>query len=319
MRSFLLYILAPFLLSLSSCSDPYFKNDYKDNSPTSGKLKVYYDEGLFLHVSNQARTFESQYPNARIEEIMSTENEAIQALYNDSCEAIVINRMLSGDEMKTFASKKYIPKYSAVAVSGVAVISSTACCINRITLTELRALISEKNELMDSMKKPCRIKILFDKKNSSVMHYLHDSVLKGGDFSGNCRVMNNSKECLDSVMNSSNTLALIDFSWISDRDDPFYKTFGGQFRILPVANNTAGKMDTLEYAYPDQSNFKLGKYPMSRTIYVIRKVGDFTLAKGFESFVAGPKGQTIFLKQGLLPTKQQERSVQVKFVPMNVN
>jgi hypothetical protein len=35
--------------------------------------------------------------------------------------------------------------------------------------------------------------------------------------------------------------------------------------------------------------------------------------------VAGPKGQITFLKQGLLPTKQQERIVEVKMEPMSGN
>jgi hypothetical protein len=43
----------------------------------------------------------------------------------------------------------------------------------------------------------------------------------------------------------------------------------------------------------------------------MRKTGEFTLAKGFESFVAGPKGQLTFLKQGLLPIRQAERNVTI--------
>src|SRR3954470_2622547 len=94
----------------ASC-DNYFKNDYRDNSPTSGKLKVYYDEGLRLHVRNQGLTFEWQYPQAAIQLTESTENEAVQALYTDSCEAIVISRLLNDIEKKAFAGKKYFPKY----------------------------------------------------------------------------------------------------------------------------------------------------------------------------------------------------------------
>ena len=64
---------------ITSCDTTYFKNDYVDNSPTSGKLKVYYDEGLRLHIENQVYTFESQYPGAKVEPIETTENEAVQA------------------------------------------------------------------------------------------------------------------------------------------------------------------------------------------------------------------------------------------------
>jgi hypothetical protein len=44
---------------------------------------------------------------------------------------------------------------------------------------------------------------------------------------------------------------------------------------------------------------------------VYRNTDDFSLAKGFETFVAGPKGQNTFLKQGLLPTHQQERNIKI--------
>ena len=96
------------ILLVTSCSTPYFKNDYEDNSPTSGKLKVYYDEGLELHVKNQTFTFMAHYPGAKVELFSSSENDAVQALYNDSCKVIVISRLLNENEKKSFRIKKFI-------------------------------------------------------------------------------------------------------------------------------------------------------------------------------------------------------------------
>jgi hypothetical protein len=48
----------------------------------------------------------------------------------------------------------------------------------------------------------------------------------------------------------------------------------------------------------------------------MRKTGEFSLAKGYESFVAGPKGQLTFLKQGLLPHRQSERQIKINLEPL---
>jgi len=93
-KRYLLVLTVFVVCCLSACTD-YYKNDYVDNSPTSGKLKVYYDEGLQLHVKNQAETFQAIYPSAHVQLVQVTEAEAVMALFNDSCEAIVIERGLT--------------------------------------------------------------------------------------------------------------------------------------------------------------------------------------------------------------------------------
>lgn len=301
-----------FSLLLAGCSTPYFKNDYEDNSPTSGKLKVYYDEGLELHVKNQAYTFESQYHEAHVELFSVTESEAVEALYNDSCKVIVMSRLLTEKESKSFASKDLVPKYSAVAKSAVALITNINTPLDSLGYLQVVDLLTKPFVCKDSISNDTRLNVLFDKKNSGVMHYLHDSVIKGQPFSGSCSVLKSTSESINYVAQHKNTIAFIDFSWLSDNDDSLVKANSGKIKLISVSKAKGAKCE-----YPHQSSFKLGTYPFTRTVYVIRRSGEFTLGKGFESFIAGPKGQTIFLKQGLLPTKQQERSVEIKMEPLN--
>lgn len=314
MRSTLLFsgLLALFVvLLLSGCADPYFKNDYEDNSPTSGKLKVYYDEGLQLHVKNQAYTFESQYPNVHLETFSTTENDAVQALYNGSCKAIIISRLLTEKEKEAFKSKDLFPKFSAVSKSGIALITNIGSPVDSLSYNDVLTLLSKDFVVKDSLKNDTKIKVLLDRNNSATVHYLLDSVLKATKFSPNCTALKSTLESIDYVAKNKNTVAFIDFAWLSDRDDSLVKSYAGKIKYVAVSKSTGGICE-----YPSQSSFKLGTYPFTRTVYVIRRAGEFTLAKGFESFVAGPKGQTIFLKQGLLPTKQQERSVQINMEPL---
>ncbi|HOZ86309.1 MAG TPA: substrate-binding domain-containing protein [Bacteroidia bacterium] len=299
-----------FLLCLASC-DSALKTDYAErNSPTTGQLKIFYDEGLALHVKNQALTFESHYADAHLSLFPCAESEAVQALYDDSCEAIVISRPLSASERKAFETKDYFPKFSAVAKSAVALITNTGTSIRKLTYDEVIKLLTQPFEIKDSTGNTIKLTVIFDKNNSSVIHYLKDSLLKGKDFSSSCNILNSSLESINYVAQNKNTIAFIDFAWLSDVDDSIYKTTKNKIKFIAVDRHDS------VFTYPDQSSFKLGTYPFTRTVYVYRKTGDFTLAKGFESFVAGPKGQLTFLKQGLLPNRQSERKIEINTEPL---
>jgi len=304
-RNFHLLIASAIGFALCSCNAP-FKNDYQDNSPTSGKLKVYYDEGLALHVKNQTATFESQYKNVAIELFQTSENEAVQALYTDSCEAIVISRLLTDLEKKAFSSKNYSPKYSAVAKSGVALITNVNTNISNLSYDEIMALLKRPYTFKDSIGNEQSLRVLFDKNNSAVLHYMIDSVLKEKQLSSSCSILNSTLESINYVAGNKNALAFIDFAWLSDADDSVYKANIHKIKFVSIS-----KKGSNTFEFPDQSSFKLGLYPFIRTVYVMRKTGEFSLAKGFESFIAGPKGQLTFLKQGLLPTRQGERSIHI--------
>lgn len=304
-------LLFPAGLSISllfACSEGASVLEYEKNTPTSGDLKVYYDEGLETHVKNQAYTFEVLYPRVNLSLVSSTESQAIQALYNDSCEAIVISRLLNNKEKKAFASRNYSPKYSMVAISGIALITNAGNSLVGLSVQEISDLLTnEGKNLKDTLGNPLKLHAVFDQNNSAIVHYMLDSVLKTQKLSGNCSILNSSIETINYIAQNKNAVGFINYAWISDVDDSVFKANRSKVRILGVS-----KAENSDYFLPDASNFKLRNYPFVRNVYVIRKLGDFTLSKGFESFVAGPKGQLTFLKQGLLPARQGERNIEVK-------
>ena len=132
-----------FCFLISSC-DNYYKNDYVDNSPTSGKLKVYSSEGLELHINNQITTFSSLYNNANVENITACESEIVRALLIDSCKAIVMSRLLGEQEVKAFDQKQLHPMYSPLAKSGVALITSVNTKISQLTVEQIKQLLGAR-------------------------------------------------------------------------------------------------------------------------------------------------------------------------------
>jgi phosphate transport system substrate-binding protein len=306
MKRFSFFITMPFLLFEVACTSGYFKNDYSDNSPTSGKLKVYCDEGFASHAKNQALTFEGQYPKASIEVVPSTELAAIKALYDDSCKAIFISRELSEAEKKSFASKTLNPRFSVVAYSGIAIITNTGTPVEKLTTAQVRDLITLPAISRDSVHQTSKLTAVFDNSQSSVTHYLKAKVAGGKEFSRNCSALNSTMELLHYVSKTPNVIGFIDFALLSDRDDPLFKEWIKKVKLIPLGAGNG------IYTEPNQSSFKTGAFPFTRKVYLYTQAPEFSLAKGFQSFVAGPKGQMTFLKQGLLPFKQQERNIEVK-------
>ncbi len=306
----LIFAIFPF-----ACSSPSTEIQHVNNTPTSGELNVYFEDGLEKQVQNQAYTFGAIYYRAKINLFPSSENHAIQALYNDSCEAIVITRLLNKRELKTFASKKYEPKYSFVAKTGMAIICNTTLALNKLKFSDVLSLVNSTNTIVDSLGNTIRINLLIDKSGSAVNNYIKDSLLTGQNLPTYFSSLNSGIDAINYVAEHQNALAFVDFALLSDVDDSLSKAVSNKIRLLAIG----AKSHNGRYEQPNQSSFKLGSYPFTRNVYVMRKTGDFTLAKGFESFVAGPKGQTMFLKQGLLPSRQQERSVNVNFEALNLN
>ncbi len=284
--------------------------EYEKDSPTSGKLKVYYGEGLTLHIKNHIYTFESIYERAKVEAVVTSEEEAVKNLLDDSCTGIIINRLLNENELKVLTQKNLSQNYTALAKTGVALIVNRQSLLSKLTVQQVVELLSDKLIVKDSLGKDLEPVAVFDSKTSSVTRYLLDSLLQGKKFGSKCSAVNNSMELLSliSASDNKNTIGFIDFAWLSDKDDSLYKAYANTIKFLPI-----GRIDSV-YFEPNQSSFKTGEYPFTRTIYYLRRSGDFTLSKGFESFMSGPKGQMLFLKQGLLPCRQQERAIEIKTV-----
>jgi phosphate transport system substrate-binding protein len=293
----------------SSCGNDQQVREIED-SPTSGVLNVYYNEDLARHVKNHVYTFEGLYPDASVNAIGATEDQAIRFLLNDSCKGIIINRLLGENEKKAFEQKQNFPKYSALAFTGVALIVNTNSDLTHLTTKQVIELLSNKLVVKDSANKDFEPNAILDNKASAVTRYLMDSVLQGESFGPKCSATKNSLELINTITTTTNAIGFIDFAWLSDRDDSLFKAYKDRIRFIAL-----GKTDTL-FTEPNQSSFKLGNYPFTRCIYFIRNTGDFTLAKGFEAFMAGPKGQLMFLKQGLLPFRQAERIIEVNMKPL---
>jgi phosphate transport system substrate-binding protein len=280
----------------------------KQDSPTSGKTELFFDEGLTLHIQNQIYTFKTVYKYADITLRSSNEKECIEALYNDSSKVIAISRPLTDKELAQFKAKNIEPQTSFVAGDAIAFVVSKEFADSTISLQELTDILKGNDS---TFFKGQRVKLLFDNANSGSTRHLKDSLIPGSAFGSNCTTVNNTKELIKAVALNPFTIGVCDYAWLSDKDDTTTKDFLKTVKILAVSKNNN------ETAYmPDQSNIATKAYPICRTICIIRRSAEFSLGKGIETFIAGPTGQLIFLKQGLPPNRQEERVIEVDMTPV---
>jgi phosphate transport system substrate-binding protein len=289
---------------LVSCSDDGYQV-VEENSPTSGKLKVYCERGMQLHIKNQAYTFEKIYNRAKIELVYCNESEAVQALFNDSCKTIVMNRQLSSNEEEQFKKKNIFISAMFVGKSAVALISNKEAPDSSITIESLIAILSG-----DTAGRRFKT-IIFESEKTSTALYCQDSLLQGKPLGKNCYAASDVNDLVSRINNNKNAIGVMDYIWISDSDDSLHKSFLSKIALLPVA----AKGNETAY-FPDQSNIQTNDYPLTRNMYMIRRGEDFSLAAGFITYVAGPDGQIIMLKSGLAPWRQPERLISVDMSPV---
>ena len=297
-------VLSAVIFSSCGMQDDITKKD----SPTSGKAILYFDEGLTLHIQNQIYTFKTIYKYADISLRSSNEKECIEALYNDSTKVISISRQLSEKELKQFQAKNIFPQTSIVAGNAIAFIVSKFFADSTISILELQELLKGNDS---TFIKGQHIQMIFDNANSGATRQLKDSIIPLFSFGKNCKALNNTPELMKAVAANSSAIGVCDFAWLSDKDDNTTKEFLKTVKILAVSklNNETAYM-------PDQSNIATKIYLLCRNICIIRRSAEFSLGKGIETFIAGPTGQLMFLKQGLPPNRQEERLIKIDLTPL---
>jgi phosphate transport system substrate-binding protein len=280
----------------------------KKDSPTTGKVNFYFDEGLTLHIQNQMSTFKTTYTYADINLVSTDEKTCIEALFNDSAKVIGISRMLSEDEIKKFKQKNISVNTSLVAQDAIAIIVNTNFSDSTISIQQLKQLLRGNDS---NYVKGKHIHVVFDNQNSGSIRQLKDSILEKNNFGKNCSAVKNTPELITSISQNSLSIGICDFAWLSDKDDITTKAFLKTVKILAVS-----KKDFEKAYMPDQSNIATHDYPLLRNICIIRRSSEFTLGKGIETFIAGPVGQMMFLKQGLPPNRQEERLIEIDMSPL---
>ena len=293
MKIYLLLVGLGFGVFLAGCGDSAGAGTQE--TLTSGRIRVSADESFKPVMDSQVKVFEAQNPGAKIVVDYKPEAECLRDLMNDSVRMVIVTRGPSREEEKLMTDKyKFKPVFGSLAVDAVAVIVNNKSKDTLFTIPEIQGMLRGNSQY--------KYKVLLDgARQTSTVRYVRDSLLKGEPFSKNVVGAANSEAVIEYVSNHNDAIGMIGVSWIGNSDDTAQLSFLGKIKLAQIECRGCGGT----YVHPYLGNIALGKYPMVRPLYYVLKENYEGLGSGFANFLIYEKGQLIFKRAYLLPTRMQ--------------
>lgn len=285
-----------------------------DETPTRGNIKIAVDESYKLLMDAEIYTFQSLYPDAKLNTTVTNEFDAVSLLLKDSVRLIVISRQLTTAEDNQLKSKQFIARSTKIAFDALAFIVNKDNPDSNLRFDQIKDIflgkISKWNQINKSSKLE-GINVVFDNAKSGNTRYVKEKFNITGNFPANCFAVNSNEEVVNYIQNNKNGLGIISVNWISDSQDTVSNKFLQKIVVAGVSED--GDDEGLgPFLKPYQGYIAEGSYPFVREVYIICRESFAGLGTGFASFVAGDQGQRIIRRSGLVPAQMPIRLVEIK-------
>ncbi|MGN8072269.1 PstS family phosphate ABC transporter substrate-binding protein [Mucilaginibacter sp. SG564] len=273
-----------------------------DNNVKAGTATFVADASFSPILDQELYIFLNANPNAKINVLYKTENEAVNNLLNDSVRVAILSRELTADERAVLTKRTLAIETLRFAIDAVALIVNKASNDTTITVGQLKKMLTGQADLNRT--------IVFDNPNSSLVRYLKDFSGSKGFTQKNIYALKSNKEVLKYVSEHPDALGITGFSWLNDPDKD-YAGYVDNVKIVGVRDES-NKQYPDTYFKPSQESLVLKQYPLSRGLYIINCTSKVGLAMGFANFLGSQVGQRIILKSGLLPDSIPTREISIK-------
>lgn len=284
----------------------------RTDTMTSGAIQVGIDETCLPFMRDEIAVFESQNPDASITPLYVTDEEAIDLLLKDSLRLVVAARDFTQAEKDRLKANKLLPRSNKIAKDAVALIIHRAnkdTLLSLITLKKILtgAITDWKEVIPGSTLGP--IRVVFDNPASSTIRFVKDTVCQGEAFGPAIKAQASNEAVITFVAETPNALGIIGAGWIADKKDTLNLTFTNKIRVMALTPYEEAREDN-SYL-PQAAWIAMGRYPLTRDVYMLTSDAPSHLPSGFMHFVGGEKGQRLILKSGLVPANAPLRVISV--------
>ena len=307
-RVYAVMFLPMCLFIFASCGN---KSGRASDTPTSGDITIAVDETLRPIIEAETDTFQSTYKYAKIKTLYLPENDAMQAMLQDSARLVIATRPLNKEEEEYFKKIKITVKPLKIAIDAIAFIVHPENPDTTLTKNLVRDIVSGKVKDWADIRKGNNfgsVQIVFDNAGSSTVRYVTDSVAPGIKLPENCFAAKTNEEVIEYVAGHKNALGIIGVNWISDSDDGKVLGFLDKIKVVGIESDKTPGV----FLKPYQAYIADRSYPYTRSIWLISREARTGLGTGFASYISSDKGQRIILKSGLVPATMPVRLIQVK-------
>ena len=288
------YFIIVAVFIFSSCSNNRSKADFVLNdTPTQGTINLSVDESFKPVIQDQIKVYNSTFPNAKLNVTYKAEVDCFKDLLHDSTRMIIVSRGLTDKESKYYKSQlTFEPKFSQIAYDAVAAIVNIDNRDSVFSFNDLQQILSGNKNYT----------VVLDGKNAtSTVKYLQDSVLKGKSFGPNVVAVSGSDSVIEVIKKIKNAIGFVGNSWVSNVYDEQQMKNLKQIRLALIE---CVRCTTKGYFFKaSQTSLTYGQYPLARPLYFIVKENWLGLGTGFANFLSLERGQLIFRRSCLVPSK----------------
>lgn len=299
------YNLVGFILltSFCSCSSEKKPVNGRTDTPTSGTIEFVSDESFSPIIEELRKQFEFKFPKAHLQPRYTNEIEGLQMIKDLKTCLFITSRGLLPSEIAYLKTKRQLPQVFPIGYDGLALIVNRANQDTCITVADVKRVLSgQAKDWADVVpgSKRGNIEVVFDNQSSATLHYVVDSILGGKPInSTNIVAAKTSKEVINYVDRTPNAIGVIGSNWLNDHRDSTNTTFKKNINVMSVS--VKDKATPMNSWKPYQAYMLDGRYPFVRTLYAIVVDPQKGLPNSFANYIAGPTGQLIIFKSGLLP------------------
>jgi len=294
----LLVLLVGILVLTAGCSGKKARKRVLpgDDTLTAGTIHISVDESFRPVIDSQIRVFLSQHPDAHIFPHYKPEAECIKDLLVDSIRMVIVTRGLSEEEVKYYKDTlEFAPIFGKIASDAIAVVVNNKAKDSLFSMGDIRGMLNGTSGF--------KYELVMDGLNAtSTVRFMLDSVLKGQPLKGNVKAARTSEEVINYVADHPNAIGFVGVSWIGNKEDSTQLSFLNRVNIAALQCRNCDKE---VYVRPYQLNIARKRYPMIRGLYFILKENSeyMGLGKGFMNFLTQEKGQLIFHRAYLVPSR----------------
>jgi len=299
------------------------------STSTRGLARIMCEESFQSVLEQEIAVFEYQYPEASIMPEYINEHDALDSLFHNKVDLIIISHDLTREQKESLKKLGRGYRTKMIAVDAVAIIVNKQNDIAELSMDDLRDIFTGKvkrwGEVFPTKLKNDTIKVMFDGSGTGVVHYMKEKFLNGGKFGPNVYARGSSQDVFDAVEQYKNVIGFIGVSWITSdlksaeipiaqkyeelktKNEVSVIDFTDRIKVMPVRGD-----DQVQGVKPYQAHINSGDYPLVRTIWAIDASYNGMLDHGFFTFLTGVIGQKIILQTGILPAAEPVRYVEVE-------
>ena len=233
----LLMAMAAMLL-LSSCGDQRPKS-----TSTRGIAKIMCDESFQSVLEQEIAVFEYQYPEASIMPEYINEHDALDSLFRNKVDLIIISHDLTKDQKESLKKIGRGYRSRMIAVDAIAVIVNKQNDIEDLSMQDLRDIFTGKvkrwGEVYPTKLKNDTIKVMFDGSGTGVVNYMKEKFLGNAKFGPNIYARKSSSDVFDAVEQYKNVIGFIGVSWITSDLKSLEKPISEKYDELKTKNEVS--------------------------------------------------------------------------------